>query len=118
MDTSRASKSKILVLNSSKSGNEAFFLAFTAFKNIKLGGFTAAYVKFNAKLGLARSISQVGKAKASTANKQSANEPSKSARDKALANSLPRHALARSSAKTSASALKQNYAKALPQVAN
>ncbi|WP_314069257.1 hypothetical protein [Campylobacter showae] len=32
--------------------------------------------------------------------------------------SLLRHALARSPVKTSASALKQNYAKALPQVAN
>ena len=59
-----------------------------AFKNIKLGGFTAAYAKFSAKLCLARD-SQAGKAKASTDNKQGANEPSKSVRDKALANFSP-----------------------------
>jgi hypothetical protein len=60
-----------------------------AFKNIKLGGFTAAYVKFSAKLCLARGKPQAGKAKASTANKQGADEPSKSVRDKALANFSP-----------------------------
>ena len=65
-----------------------FFASFTAFKNIKLGGFTAAYVKFSAKIGFARG-SQAGKAKARTANKQGANEPSKSVRDKALANFSP-----------------------------
>jgi hypothetical protein len=56
-------------------------------------------VKFNARLSLARSISQVGKAKASTANKQSANEPSKDARDKASVNFSPTSCLSQKSGK-------------------